>query len=160
MRGIMSLYNRFVAAASSRTAEAIALLFARIGLALIFWRAARTKIEDGTLLTMSDTTVLLFREEYGMPLPHVTGLIATYAEHFLPILLILGLFTRIGALGLLIMTAVIQFWVYPEFLIGLTDINSKFLGTHIVWAALAGIILVRGPGPISADQLLARSRVP
>jgi len=135
-------------------------LFARIGLALIFWRAARTKIEDGTLLTMSDTTVLLFREEYGMPLPHVTGLIATYAEHFLPILLILGLFTRIGALGLLIMTAVIQFWVYPEFLIGLTDINSKFLGTHIVWAALAGIILVRGPGPISADQLLARSRVP
>jgi len=158
MSKLLALYDRFVTAVSGRSAEAATLLFARIGLGLIFWRSARTKVEDGTLLTMSDTTVFLFEEEYGMPFPEFTGLIATYAEHFLPILVILGIFSRLGAIGLLVMTAVIQFWVYPEFLMGWTDPNSKWLATHIVWVALAGMIITRGPGPISIDNFLTRGR--
>lgn len=158
MRKLLALYDRFITAISGRSAEAITLLFARIGLGLIFWRSARTKVEDGTWLTMSDTTVFLFEEEYGMPLPEITGLIATYAEHFLPVLVILGLFSRIGALGLLAMTAVIQFWVYPEFLMGWTDPSSKWLVSHIIWVALAGFIITRGPGPISIDHFLTRGR--
>lgn len=39
---------------------------------------------------------------------------ATYAEHFFPILLLLELFTRFAALSLLLMTLVIQLFVYPE----------------------------------------------
>jgi putative oxidoreductase len=123
--------------------EGIALLFTRVALAGIFWRSARTKVEDGSWLQMSDTTVFLFREEYGMPWPEITGLLATYAEHFLPVLVVLGLFTRIGAAGLLVMTLVIQFFVYPE----------AWWQTHILWVALAGILIVRGGGIFSLDRL-------
>ena len=50
-----------------------------------------------------------------MPLlpPELAAHLATYAEHLFPILLVLGLFTRLSALALLGMTAVIQIFVYP-----------------------------------------------
>ncbi|MEH6758190.1 MAG: DoxX family protein [Parasphingorhabdus sp.] len=129
---------------SGKFPEAIALLFARVALAGIFWRSARTKVEDGSLLTMKDLTVDLFRDEYGMPFPEITGLIATYAEHFFPILLILGLATRFGAAGLLVMTLVIQFFVYPD----------AWWSVHIIWVALALVLITRGGGLFSIDKLL------
>lgn len=141
---MMNLIKKIIALVSGSVPEAIALLFTRVALAGIFWRSARTKVEEGTWLQMSDTTVFLFKEEYGMPFPEITGLIATYAEHFLPILVVLGLFTRVGAAGLLVMTLVIQFFVYPE----------AWWQTHIIWVALAGILIVRGGGLFSIDRLM------
>ncbi len=138
-----SMIRKMVRLVSGAIPEGIALLFVRVALAGIFWRSARTKVEDGSWLQMSDTTVLLFREEYGMPFPDITGLLATYAEHFLPILVVLGLFTRIGAAGLLAMTLVIQFFVYPE----------AWWQVHILWVALAGILIARGGGLFSLDRL-------
>lgn len=140
----MDMIRKLIAMASGAVPEGIALLFTRVALAGIFWRSARTKVEDGSWLQMSDTTVFLFREEYGMPYPEITGLIATYAEHFLPILVIFGLFTRVGAAGLLVMTLVIQFFVYPE----------AWWQTHIIWVALTGILIVRGGGMFSVDRLI------
>lgn len=138
------MMKKLIAMISGSVPEGIALLFTRVALAGIFWRSARTKVEDGSWLQMSDTTVFLFREEYGMPWPEITGLLATYAEHFLPILIVLGLFTRIGAAGLLGMTLVIQFFVYPE----------AWWQTHIIWVALAGMLIVRGGGMFSLDRLI------
>jgi len=138
------MMKKLIAMISGSVPEGIALLFTRVALAGIFWRSARTKVEDGSWLQMSDTTVFLFREEYGMPWPEITGLLATYAEHFLPILIVLGLFTRIGAAGLLVMTLVIQFFVYPE----------AWWQTHIIWVALAGMLIVRGGGMFSLDRLI------
>ncbi|ATW02885.1 DoxX family protein [Sphingorhabdus sp. YGSMI21] len=138
-----SMIRKMIGLVSGSVPEGIVLLFTRVALAGIFWRSARTKVEDGSWLQMSDTTVLLFREEYGMPWPEITGLLATYAEHFLPILVVLGLFTRIGAAGLLVMTLVIQFFVYPE----------AWWQVHILWVALAGILIVRGGGIFSLDRL-------
>lgn len=138
------MMKKLIAMISGSVPEGIALLFTRVALAGIFWRSARTKVEDGSWLQMSDTTVFLFREEYGMPWPEITGLLATYAEHFLPILIVLGLFTRIGAAGLLVMTLVIQFFVYPE----------AWWQTHILWVALAGMLIVRGGGMFSLDRLI------
>ena len=140
----MDLIRKLIATVSGAVPEAIALLFTRVALAGIFWRSARTKVEDGSWLQMSDTTAFLFREEYGMPFPEITGLLATYAEHFLPILVVFGLFTRVGAAGLLVMTLVIQFFVYPE----------AWWQTHIIWVALAGILIVRGGGMFSVDRLI------
>jgi len=148
MNKILELYNKAVGLVSGAFPEAIALLLTRIALAGIFWRSARTKVEDGTWLQMSDTTVFLFEEEYGMPWPEVTGLVATYAEHFLPILVVLGLFTRIGAAGLFVMTMVIQLFVYPE----------AWWQTHILWAAMALVLIVRGPGLLSIDSVLGRGK--
>lgn len=138
-----SMIRKMIRLVSGSLPEGIALLFVRVALAGIFWRSARTKVEEGSWLQMSDTTVLLFREEYGMPWPEITGLLATYAEHFLPVLVVLGLFTRIGAAGLLVMTLVIQFFVYPE----------AWWQVHILWVALAGILIVRGGGIFSLDRL-------
>ncbi len=148
MQKILNLYDKVIAMVSGKFPEAIVLLFVRISLAGIFWRSARTKVEEDTFLTMSDTTVFLFQEEYGMPFPEITGLIATYAEHFLPILVVLGLFTRIGATGLFVMTMVIQLFVYPD----------AWWVTHIIWVALALTLMTRGAGALSLDAVLAGKR--
>lgn len=145
---ITGLYDKLVGFLTGVIPESIALLFIRISLAGIFWRSARTKVEEGSWLTMSDTTVFLFQEEYGMPFPEITGLLATYAEHFLPILIVLGLFTRFGAVGLFVMTMVIQLFVYPE----------AWWSVHMIWVALCLILINRGAGVFSLDALLTRGR--
>lgn len=147
MKMLTNFYNRAVALVSGKFAEAIMLLFVRVALAGIFWRSARTKVEEGSWLTMSDNTVMLFREEFGMPYPEISAQIATYAEHFLPLLIVLGLLTRIGAAGLLVMTLVIQFFVYPE----------AWWSVHILWVALALTLIVRGGGLLSLNSIFGRN---
>jgi putative oxidoreductase len=73
---------------------------------------------------------------------------ATCAEHLFPILLVLGIFSRFSALSLLIMTLVIQLFVYPE----------AWWQTHIVWVAMAAVLVSRGGGLFSLDALLASRR--
>ena len=118
-------------------------LCCRISLAAIFFLSARTKV-DG-FLTVNDTAYTLFAEEYKVPLipPEIAAHLATYAEHLFPILLVLGLATRLSALGLLGMTAVIQIFVYPD-----------AWPTHLSWAALMLYLIGRGAGAVSLDKLL------
>jgi putative oxidoreductase len=75
--------------------------------------------------------------------PEIAAHLATYAEHLLPILLVLGLFTRLSALGLLAMTAVIQIFVYPD-----------AWPTHLSWVALMLYLAGRGAGGLSLDRAL------
>eukprot|EP01035_Chromulina_nebulosa_P040352 gene40352-biopygen27142 len=92
--------------------DAIAL-FARLGVAALFFQSGRTKV-DG-ILHVTDGTYSLFREEYHVPLipSDIAAHLATYSEHLFSILLVLGLFTRFSALAFLGMTAVIEIFVYP-----------------------------------------------
>ncbi|MBT3030870.1 MAG: DoxX family protein [Candidatus Thiodiazotropha endolucinida] len=118
-------------------------LLARGAIAYTFWSSGRSKVSG--FLDISDSTFLLFEHEYGVPLipPNIAAYMATYAEHFFPILLVLGLFTRFAALSLLIMTAVIQLFVYPD-----------AWNVHMWWA-LAMLYLIRhGGGLVSLDRLL------
>ena len=80
------------------------LLIARLGIASIFFLSGRTKVEG--FLTITDSARDLFQTEYRLPLlpPEVAVHLATYTEHLLPVLLVLGLFTRCAALGLFGMT--------------------------------------------------------
>ena len=130
--------------------ESLMLLLTRLGLAGVFWRSARTKVEDGSWMTISDTTYYLFANDYsGVPLPsHFAAVMATVSEHAFPILLVLGLFTRLSALALLGMTMVIQIFVYP----------AEWWTQHSLWAALALILIVRGGGMISLDAGLLKAR--
>lgn len=147
MQYVLSLYDRLRGWLSSRLPEGIALLVTRVALAGTFWRSGRTKVEEGTALSINDTTYFLFEHEYtGLPLPVDLAVpLATYAEHLFPVLLVLGLFTRFAALSLLVMTLVIQFFVYPE----------AWWATHILWVAMAAILVSRGGGLFSLDALLA-----
>jgi len=152
MQGAIALYQRLVAIASSRLPEGLTLLLTRLALAGVFWRSGRSKIEEGSLFSISDTTYYLFSEDYSaVPLPSdIAAVMATVAEHALPVLLVLGLFTRGAALGLLGMTLVIQIFVYPE----------AWWQVHALWAALCLILIVRGAGLFSLDALVARKYAP
>lgn len=145
---MLGMYDRAIGAISGRISEGVMLLLVRIALAGIFWRSGRTKVEDGSLLTISDTTYYLFKEEYSnVPLPSdFAAVMATVSEHLFPILLAIGLFTRLSALALLGMTMVIQLFVYPE----------AWWQVHMIWTALCLVLIVRGGGLFAADSLLGR----
>ena len=118
------------------------LLAARIFPAVVFWQSARTKV-DG--FAIKDSTWFLFENIYALPLiPSAwAAVLATVAEHVLPVLLVLGLLSRLSALGLLVMTAVIQIFVFPEVWV-----------THGLWATALLAVVVMGPGRLSADRVL------
>jgi putative oxidoreductase len=144
VQSLVAQYERLVLLLSGRLTEGVALLLCRLSLAGVFWRAGRSKIEEGTLLTIKESTRFLFEYEYsGIPLPSTVALyLATYAEHALSLLLAVGFATRLSALGLLGMTMTIQLFVYPD----------AWWAVHSLWAALCLIILSAGGGCLSADQ--------
>lgn len=118
------------------------LIAARLFPAAVFWNSARTKVEG---LAIKDSTWFLFEHVYALPLipPAWAAVLATVAEHVLPVLLILGLLSRLSALGLLVMTAVIQIFVFPDAWV-----------THGLWAVGLLAVVALGPGRLSADRML------
>ena len=122
-------------------------LVLRCALAVPFWRSGVNKW-DG-FLQLNDVAVLLFSSEfklhlpggpYAFPAPGVMAFAAGSAEILLPILLVFGLATRFSALGLLVMTLVVQ----------LTAPSGWPL--HLTWAAMALGIMAWGPGRVSLDH--------
>ena len=77
----------------------------RFGIGAIFFYSGRTKV-DG-FLTVTDGAISLFETEYKVPLiPHeIAAHMSAYAEHLFPLLLVLGLFTRLSALAQLLKAA-------------------------------------------------------
>ena len=120
---------------------ALPALLLRLGVALAFWRSGNVKIASWS------STLQLFANEYRVPLlpPELAATLATTVELTAPILLLLGLATRLGAAAMLGMTLVIQIFVYPE--------NYP---DHLLWAGPLLYLVLRGPGPISIDHLIRR----
>lgn len=123
--------------------EWLIALVCRLGVAAVFLLSARTKVEG--LITLKPETFALFTYEYNVPLlpPEIAAYLATYAEHAFSILLILGLLTRVSAAGLIVMTLVIQIFVYPD-----------AWPTHLTWAGPMLYLLARGGGALSVDRAL------
>jgi putative oxidoreductase len=112
----------------------------RFCIAAVFWNSGLTKIASW------QTTIVLFRDEYKVPIlpPELAAMLAASVELTCPVLLVLGLVTRIATLPMLAMTFVIGVFIYPEDWI-----------EHLGWAAFLLFVLTRGPGSISLDHLLA-----
>jgi putative oxidoreductase len=140
---MLALYRRFEMLAA-RLPEAAVLLVVRIAAAQPFWASGRSKVEGW--FSFRPEVVDLFRDEYRLPLipPEFAAPLTTLAEHVLPLLLVLGLFSRGAALGLFFMTLVIQLLVYPD----------AFWPVHSLWFALLLVVLWRGGGAWSLDRLL------
>jgi putative oxidoreductase len=117
-------------------------LAGRIGVGATFFRAGLLKYQS------FEFTIKLFEEEYRVPLldPAVAARMAMILELTIPILLFLGLATRLATLPLLGMIAVIQIFVYPN-----------AYNEHLVWGSILLLLLTRGPGVISLDHLIART---
>ena len=121
-------------------------LLARLVMALIFFKSWLTKVDLATL-SIKPATFFLFANEYKLPV--ISSELAAYAtvaaELGLPLLLFVGLFTRYAALAMLIMTFVIQTFVYPG-----------AYATHGLWAVALLLIMKYGPGRFSLDHLFWR----
>jgi putative oxidoreductase len=128
-----------------RIPVALPQLLFRTGMALVFWRSAQSKLASW------DTTILLFQEEYKVPLlpPETAAYLATAVELTAPILLMLGVATRLGAAAMLGMALVIQLLVYPQ--------NYP---DHLLWAGPLLYLILRGPGVLSLDHLIRKRFLP
>jgi putative oxidoreductase len=113
----------------------------RFAVATVFWNSGTTKLANW------DATLQLFQDEYKVPLlpPDLAAHMAASIELSTPVLLLLGVFTRVAALVLLGMTTVIEVFVYPQ-----------AWPTHIQWAAMLLVLLCRGAGNYSLDHPLRR----
>lgn len=137
-------YSRFIQRLSRLLPDALVLLVARLGIASVFFISGRTKVSG--VLAITPQTYELFRSEYALPAlsPELAANLAVYAEHLFPLLLALGLLTRIAASALFAMTLVIQVFVYPD-----------AWSTHSSWAALLLLLIARGGGAWSLDRWIA-----
>jgi putative oxidoreductase len=142
---IKTLADRGIAFADTIPDSLVALI-ARLAIGGVFWRSGQTKIEG---FHIKEPTFFLFREEYRVPLlpPDLAAYLTTFSENVVSVLLIVGLASRLSAVWLLAMTAVIQIFVYPS---GWPD--------HILWAIALLVVISRGPGIISLDHLLFGKR--
>ena len=148
---IGGLFQRVNAIVRAIAWPSLTQLVLRFALAVPFWRSGVNKW-DG-FLQLNDVAVLLFSSEFklhlpggpdGFPAPGVVAFAAGSAEILLPILLVLGLATRLAALGLLAMTLVVQLTVPDGWPV------------HVTWAAMALGIMAWGPGRISLDHGIER----
>jgi putative oxidoreductase len=138
--------------------HSLVALLARFSIAAVFWNSGQTKVSGFALNIvsgefvlgwprLSDSALALFQDEYRLPFiaPAVAAPMAAFAEHLFPLLLLIGLGTRLSALALLGMTLVIQVFVYPG-----------AYATHGTWAALLLYLASQGPGVASVDHWIAR----
>lgn len=123
----------------------ILAVMARAFIGLQFFRSGSLKF-DGWF-NVSNTTIYLFTEEFSaVPLPPVLGAhMAAYAEVTLGLFLLIGFAARFSALGLLVMTAVIEIFVYPEAYI-----------LHGLWAVSLLVVIKYGPCMVSVDYFVKK----
>lgn len=124
--------------------QPLAALLARAYVAEAFFRSGLTKLRDW------DITLALFQDEYQVPLlpPDVAAVMGTGGELVLPVLLLLGLGGRFGALGLSVMN-VVAVW-------SLAEIAPAALQQHVTWGVLLAGLAVFGSGAWALDQGLQR----
>jgi putative oxidoreductase len=139
---------------------ALVALGLRLLMARIFFLDGQTKV-DGLRLPLNvydfnfsvvlplhvkaETFTAFLTQFAPLPVPPMlAAYLVSYAEFILPIMLVLGLGTRIAALGMLIMTAMIHIYIMPEAL----------WSVQIYWFAILMVLLAQGPGQISVDHII------
>ncbi|MEM7360898.1 MAG: DoxX family protein [Pseudomonadota bacterium] len=136
------LYDAFCTFCATLIAP-LANLAARIYVGMDFFRSGLAKLDD------FEETIELFEDDWALPFlpPEPSAYLATLGELILPVMLFLGLFTRIGAAGLFVMAVVIEIWVFP--------------GTiqHYYWMIILGMLVGYGGGKLSVDNLILKRKV-
>jgi len=142
-----------VATLNRRFEAALALLSAPFLLATrlyVSWQF----LHSGWLKVQSwDTTLSLFTDEYRVPVlpPHLAAVVGTFGELFFPVLIVLGLFGRLGAVGLFAVNAMAVI-SYAHVL--LSEGFEAALAQHVLWGFMLVLLAVQGPGAWSLDRLL------
>ncbi|MEZ0190555.1 DoxX family protein [Ralstonia solanacearum] len=128
---------------------ALILLIARAYLFYVFFRSGLTKLHDWP------TTVLLFSEEYKVPLlpPALAAALGTFGELVFPSLLLIGIVPRLAAAGLFVvnLVAVSSYWA---------SLSASAVEFHFVWGVLIAVLATVGPGWLTLQALWRRKRGP
>ena len=138
---LLKTYGAFEARLNAQTwLKGLVLLAVRLWIAQFFMFSGLTKIRSWP------ATIALFTDEYHVPLlpPDIAAVLSATAELSLPVLLVLGLFTRFAALAFFLMTLVIELFVYP----GTTENYYIFLLTFA--------LISHGSGLFGADYWAAK----
>ncbi len=151
-------------------------LFARFVFAstlyVYYLNSAKTKIGSGLFgfLEITDGAYIQIAgpafeaagyEQSAMPLSaHIMVIAGTYGEFILPVLVIIGLFSRIGAVGMIIFVFV---QTYVDVAVHGVVLGTLFNGQpadildqRLFWVLPLLYVALKGPGTISLDALLSR----
>ncbi|EIE50796.1 DoxX [Salipiger aestuarii] len=140
-------------------------------LAGYFWASGLTKL-DGTGLS-ANAYIQIFPRQMeaagydpsALPaLAHAVTAAGTLAEFALPLLILLGLFTRLSAVGMLGFLAVMTLTDIVGHGIGAETIGAPFdrdatglvWDQRLLWAWLLGGLALTGAGPLSVDRMLQK----
>jgi putative oxidoreductase len=146
---MMNLIHRIENLITKCVPEWFVSLVLRLGIAVPFWKSGLTKWDGFGVL--SETPVILFEnefmlhilgQEYSFPFPTVMAYASSIGEIILPILVVLGLFTRFVGIGFILMTVIIQL-TFPE-----------GWPIHITWVAMALGVVYLGGSKLSLDRFL------
>ncbi|MEZ5670193.1 MAG: DoxX family protein [Alphaproteobacteria bacterium] len=146
--GLAALYRR-VDDLVGAIAEPVILLGLRVYVFYIFFRSGLAKIDN-----FGGTVDLFANDEWGygpvsfLP-PEIMAFLATAFELICPVLILIGLLTRLASVPLLAMTILIQFVLAAA----IRDYHNI---EHFVFMAALAILLRFGPGLVSIDHWLRR----
>jgi len=159
-RSITGTLVRGFVAACALVPYALVALVLRLAMARVFFLDGQTRVDGPRIpvevqgfdfsfvvpLQVKAETLTAFLTQYAaLPVPPaLAAYLVSGGEFLLPIMLVLGFGTRIAALGLLVMTALIQIYVMPQAL----------WSQHIYWASILLVLLSCGPGQLSIDHFI------
>jgi putative oxidoreductase len=141
---------------------ALVALGLRFVMARVFFLSGQAKIEGPSVLIhwnvpaldfsvilptqIKAATFQMFETQYAaLPIPPaVASVLFTYAEFVLPICLVVGFASRVAALGLLVMTLLVQVYVLP----------AMWWPAHVYWVSILAVLVCVGPGAVSIDALI------
>lgn len=180
MTAITNLYDALMGAVLRALGDWFLPTFARFAFAAVllmyFWRSAKTKLGDGVLgfLSPSDNAYIQMFPKTVEALGYDTSQLGvfhwfvavsgTVAEFVLPFLIIIGLFTRLAAIGMIgfvIVQSVVDIYGHG---VGGKDIGGWFDGPsgalimdqRLLWVMIFIVLIVKGAGPLSLDRLLRK----
>lgn len=181
IKTITALHNKVFSALQQSLEDWLPGLLARFVFAAVllvyFYNSASKKVGEGMLGIFTATDNAYFQilpsvvEQYGYDASQIPFFpwdiivyLGTYGEILLPLLIVLGLFTRIAALGMIVFVMV-QSYVDIAF----HNADAETVGTwfdrfsdavildqRALWVFLLAYLVIRGAGSVSLDYLLHR----
>jgi putative oxidoreductase len=183
MNALLSIYDALVNAVERLTRGWFFGLFARFTFAsalyFYFLNSAKTKVGDGILGFFSVSPNAYY--QIALPAVEAAGgdvsqvaffpwtlmvVAGTYAEFILPLLIIVGLFTRIAAVGMIVFIAVQSYVDIAVHQVGAETIGAMFdrfsdgliADQRLLWIFPLVYLAVRGAGALSIDRVLTARR--